>query len=76
MKRRGALPSDVAYGPRFPRLYAAASLKRRPDRDLEQDEARFPRLYAAASLKPGPGRSEDARVHRFPRLYAAASLKL
>ena len=46
-------------GPCFPRLYAAASLKRpgraRHPRDPER---RFPRLYAAASLKRGDGRGD------------------
>ena len=66
----------VAIG-RFPRLYAAASLKRELRVRLgELDESRFPRLYAAASLKrvaPAPQQSDSPQ--RFPRLYAAASLK-
>ena len=36
---------------RFPRLYAAASLKRDVAVDGPQMRPRFPRLYAAASLK-------------------------
>ena len=36
---------------RFPRLYAAASLKLRPGRRGGAGDLRFPRLYAAASLK-------------------------
>ena len=60
---------------RFPRLYAAASLKQgvvlTPDRRL----VRFPRLYAAASLKHRRLRSRPDDGRRFPRLYAAASLK-
>ena len=35
----------------FPRLYAAASLKRRFHALHHFDAGRFPRLYAAASLK-------------------------
>ena len=35
----------------FPRLYAAASLKRIPARRVMHIRDRFPRLYAAASLK-------------------------
>ena len=35
----------------FPRLYAAASLKRYDKRGTKRDARRFPRLYAAASLK-------------------------
>ena len=62
---------------RFPRLYAAASLKplRLPG---EVGEAvRFPRLYAAASLKLHYNFGSKSRlVAGFPRLYAAASLKL
>ena len=62
---------------RFPRLYAAASLKRLPlQRRAVRAALGFPRLYAAASLK----RNVLRRVNRqlktgFPRLYAAASLK-
>ena len=37
--------------PRFPRLYAAASLKRHVAPALVRVRLRFPRLYAAASLK-------------------------
>ena len=61
---------------RFPRLYAAASLKP-PGHSHRWKSAvtGFPRLYAAASLKlpraAHPGRSNSG----FPRLYAAASLK-
>ena len=36
---------------RFPRLYAAASLKDSPLRGASCNSSRFPRLYAAASLK-------------------------
>ena len=63
---------------RFSRgLYAAASLKRRPDRsEFHRDPARFPRLYAAASLKPMRGGNHRRPLNGFPRLYAAASLKL
>ena len=38
-------------GERFPRLYAAASLKRRRRRQGRPHGGGFPRLYAAASLK-------------------------
>ena len=64
----------------FPRLYAAASLKR-PGlaRCLSTSSAiRFPRLYAAASLKrqlSGASLGTHLPRCRFPRLYAAASLK-
>ena len=37
----------------FPRLYAAASLKRARDGTRTAKGRRFPRLYAAASLKRG-----------------------
>ena len=48
--------ATVLGPPRFPRLYAAASLKPRGGH-LERPRPRgFPRLYAAASLKPGEGR--------------------
>ena len=48
--------ADVSKG--FPRLYAAASLKRHvPHRVVVDLEPRFPRLYAAASLKPSCRRS-------------------
>ena len=62
---------------RFPRLYAAASLKQRVALTNHPAITGFPRLYAAASLKRrrgGPHR--PLRRRRFPRLYAAASLKL
>ena len=36
----------------FPRLYAAASLKRRGAGPRRDEVGGFPRLYAAASLKP------------------------
>ena len=48
---------------RFPRLYAAASLKHRTSTTLNHAGGCFPRLYAAASLK----REEPAR-HRRPPL--------
>ena len=35
----------------FPRLYAAASLKRQTRKGARRGKMRFPRLYAAASLK-------------------------
>ena len=68
---------DGAVEVRFPRLYAAASLKHHHAGDRRRLLRRFPRLYAAASLKP-PGAAAPRRGHRrgFPRLYAAASLKL
>ena len=60
----------------FPRLYAAASLKRSHHRADEPYLSRFPRLYAAASLKQGRRVQQRlGRAVRFPRLYAAASLK-
>ena len=61
----------------FPRLYAAASLKRRRvARDRRLDPDGFPRLYAAASLKLLLARlGRLAQRRGFPRLYAAASLK-
>ena len=62
--------------PRFPRLYAAASLKRRCSRGCVMNRPRFPRLYAAASLKRDDGLDQGIFVGGFPRLYAAASLKL
>ena len=37
---------------RFPRLYAAASLKPKSSEACAKAAGRFPRLYAAASLKP------------------------
>ena len=43
----------------FPRLYAAASLKRDAGARTAPRVLSFPRLYAAASLKPeGEGRSD------------------
>ena len=43
---------DAASSPRFPRLYAAASLKPVHQGITRRlDVAGFPRLYAAASLK-------------------------
>ena len=43
--------SDIASRGRFPRLYAAASLKLALARHPHGAGLRFPRLYAAASLK-------------------------
>ena len=61
----------------FPRLYAAASLKRSARETIVDATAkRFPRLYAAASLKLRHAPGLELAIHRFPRLYAAASLKL
>ena len=50
---------------RFPRLYAAASLKRHqhPFPDMTSG-LRFPRLYAAASLKPIYATSHVTRLLR------------
>ena len=60
----------------FPRLYAAASLKRLSGRFDLVYPAGFPRLYAAASLKRGQrGDTAPGDLGGFPRLYAAASLK-
>ena len=59
----------------FPRLYAAASLKRLGQPPVGLRARRFPRLYAAASLKPLGHPDVGLEVIRFPRLYAAASLK-
>ena len=56
------------HGNRFPRLYAAASLKRhRFASTTRVSRTRFPRLYAAASLKPpvaGTGHNRPQRVFR------------
>ena len=66
---------DVVLG-RFPRLYAAASLKLSFHHKTDALWKRFPRLYAAASLKRAVRQRADAGAGRgFPRLYAAASLK-
>ena len=45
---------------RFPRLYAAASLKLHPSTPNRHRCFRFPRLYAAASLKLQPRRAPGA----------------
>ena len=50
---------------RFPRLYAAASLKPWASSTGKLSGARFPRLYAAASLKPGASLGKLARERRF-----------
>ena len=79
---RGLIEAGVTFIPvgdtstRFPRLYAAASLKLEVGVEhLVAHGDGFPRLYAAASLK----RVGRADLHDdqggFPRLYAAASLK-
>ena len=76
MKRVQGVSTVVDEGLGFPRLYAAASLKRLAQEPLLRLRVRFPRLYAAASLKrKGFGRRTCA-ARGFPRLYAAASLKL
>ena len=64
-------------GAGIPRLYAAASLKRRESlRRGPPGRNRIPRLYAAASLKRRSGHDVQSVVRRsIPRLYAAASLK-
>ena len=61
---------------RFPRLYAAASLKPTLCERYKMSLSGFPRLYAAASLKRGLFVLEIVNNSGFPRLYAAASLKL
>ena len=61
--------------PRFPRLYAAASLKPHHQRRAPHCDRGFPRLYAAASLKHSNAGLKSEPVSGFPRLYAAASLK-
>ena len=62
---------------RFPRLYAAASLKQQFHMTLYGiPPERFPRLYAAASLKRAGAHGRGVETVSFPRLYAAASLKL
>ena len=53
---------------RFPRLYAAASLKQRGVPHERGGGVRFPRLYAAASLKPAWRRGD---VHRARGVSAA-----
>ena len=79
---RGLIEAQIRYGivsptsPGFPRLYAAASLKRRGRHKPVPGACGFPRLYAAASLKRRAGRYDLQGARGFPRLYAAASLKL
>ena len=58
--RRGA-----TRPPRFPRLYAAASLKQVVVGPGHHESPRFPRLYAAASLKLGLERLEGAALAAF-----------
>ena len=60
---------------RFPRLYAAASLKPGARAHGFICLPCFPRLYAAASLKLLEQAHTLQFQQRFPRLYAAASLK-
>ena len=50
---------------RFPRLYAAASLKQPGVESLVCEYSRFPRLYAAASLKPVLRNIFGDRAQRF-----------
>ena len=50
---------------RFPRLYAAASLKLPLGRIESRRQQRFPRLYAAASLKPNEVTHQRERVAGF-----------
>ena len=54
---------------RFPRLYAAASLKHQPAGGVGMQIESFPRLYAAASLKPS-----EVRINGF--VFASFSAAL
>ena len=66
---------NVSPRGRFPRLYAAASLKQAVQDAGARALERFPRLYAAASLKLYRQTARLTAPLGFPRLYAAASLK-
>ena len=72
----GSSAGSCRRGLRFPRLYAAASLKRRQPRVGERAPARFSAALCRGLIEAS--RSSKACIvsrPRFPRLYAAASLK-
>ena len=62
----------------FPRLYAAASLKRRPARSAQPlPRRRFSAALCRGLIEAMPASGGTPRLAMgFPRLYAAASLKL
>ena len=60
-----ASPTRGRVALRFPRLYAAASLKQHDRGAAGLRDVRFPRLYAAASLKRSTARRLGARCRRF-----------
>ena len=61
---------------RFPRLYAAASLKLYVCRGVQPRDGSFPRLYARGLIEAVQDTMGfPLRLWGFPRLYAAASLK-
>ena len=74
--KRERHPGRAAHDPRFPRLYAAASLKHTGG----QQGGGIGREFSAALCRGliearSPIGAAVARLLRFPRLYAAASLK-
>ena len=64
IEARYAHQGEERRGEGFPRLYAAASLKRGPGTADGKTVLRFPRLYAAASLKRR--RQQPLQVHSYP----------
>ena len=71
----GSLTRSDWRTPRFPRVFPAASLKRRPEGALSDAMGGFPRVFPAASLKRRPAPARRPRARRFPRVFPAASLK-
>ena len=60
----------------FPRLYAAASLKRACSQGLVHHHPAFSAALCRGLIEASRGRDpRTTRSLRFPRLYAAASLK-
>ena len=71
-----APPGGREGGRGFPRLYAAASLKRVSPSTRFPVAASFSAALCRGLIEAAPiHRMDSARIRRFPRLYAAASLK-
>ena len=76
IEARRSVPRCSWRSPRFPRLYAAASLKQKDIADREIGDVVFSAALCRGLIEARRhGVSASASI-RFPRLYAAASLKL
>ena len=66
---------DIRVLDRFPRLYAAASLKRLTRGGRGPDRASFSAALCRGLIEASASAYHVLPASRFPRLYAAASLK-